>query len=223
MTTLGEAIELVRSRLDETVAKFFTDVELRAWVNAGVKDISRRTELNQTRATINVLAGTQEYTLPTDLIRLNRIEFKATNDTRTWGLTYRDVNNMDEVWFQAQKTRQGTPVYYTLWGMPPTLAVILWPVPQAAGQLTVWYYKQPAEALNTSTVLAVPMGWDDALVDYCEFNALRKGRDPRWQEAKALYEEKINELMVKTARWTDQQGMIVGDGPGPVPAWLAEE
>jgi hypothetical protein len=76
MTTMATALAAVRTRLDETTATSWTDAEIRAWINEGVADIARRTESIQKSATINVVAGTQNYTsLPADLLRLNRVEF----------------------------------------------------------------------------------------------------------------------------------------------------
>lgn len=221
MTTLTEAIAAVRSSTDEPSARFWTDAELTRWINGAIKDIARTTELYQTRGTIVVVANTQEYVLPVDLIRINRLEFEPTADTRVIPLDYRDVGAMDEVWWNARESASGYPSFYTLWGSPPSLAAILWPTPSVAGALTVWYYKQPAETVSGAATIPLPMGWEDALTDYAEYRALRKARDPRWQEAKQLYEETVAKLFEKTQRYTDQSGSSFGGGGGShLPSWL---
>lgn len=221
MTTLAEAITLVRSRLDEPTTRFYTDTELTAWINAGVKDVARRTELFNTSEEIAAVSGTQSYPLPTDMIRVHHVEYTPPSSDRTHTIQYRDRNTMDEVWWTNKTLQRDVPAYYTFEGSAPSLNLVLWPVPSGAGTITVHYYKQPAETTVSGTTLPLPMGWDDALVDYCEFNALRKAKDPRWQEAKQLYEEKVAELFDKTRRWTDQGGTIVPTGAGgSLPAWL---
>lgn len=223
MTTLTEALAALRSVADEEVARFYTDVELTRWINEAIKDIARRTELFQTRADIPVVANTQEYVLPVDCIRINRLEFTQTGDSRVVSLDYRDVGAMDEVWWSARTSSKGRPAFYTLWGSPPSLAALLWPTPSVSGSLKVWYYQQPAETTAGGSTLPIPMGWDDALTDYAEYRALRKARDPRWQEAKQLYEEKVAELFEKTRRFTDQSGSsFSGGGGGPLPGWLTD-
>src|SRR2546430_4771130 len=37
-------------------------------------------------------------------------------------------------------------------------------------------------------------GWSDLIVLYCEYMALRKDRDPRWQDSKKRSEEHTSEL-----------------------------
>lgn len=222
MTLLSEILTNVRSNLDESLPRFYTDAELTVWVNAAIKDIARRTELYGATATVSLVNGTQSYVCPTDMIRINRVEVEVAGDSRTYPLEFRDNNAMDEVWATNQKTRNGTPCYFTLWGSPPSLGIKLWPVPQSAGTMTIYYYKQPAETTSPSATIPLPMGWDDAVVDFCEYKALRKARDARWQEAKTLYEEKVGELHDKTVGYTDQPGVIVsGAGMGGIPAWLA--
>lgn len=223
MTQLGAAITLVRSRLDEPTTKFYTDTELIAWINAGVKDISRRTELNQEKGEIAAAPSTQQYFIPNDCIRVHHVEYKAANNDDVKTLEYRDLNTMDEVWWSKQtQTEREYPAYYTLWGMPPNLAILLWPIPATLGTIFVYYYKQPGDTTVLVDELPLPMGWDDALVDYCEYNALRKARDPRWQEAKQLYEEKVATLYDLTRRYSDQSGTVVGGGTGHLPLWLVE-
>lgn len=221
----SQAIARARSRLDEVTARFWTDAELLVWLNEAVRDVARRSETFQTQTTIAVVAGDQDYNLPADLLRLTRVEFVETGDTSVYTLDYRDINNMDEVWWTRQADRQGRPAFYTMWGGVPVIAVKLWPVPETTGELRVWYYGIPGEIsiglLGESVYVA--NGWEDLVIDYMEYLALRKQRDSRWQEAKQLYEEKITGLIEKTRRWTDQGGvMSYGTNPGYLPSWLVD-
>lgn len=49
---------------------------------------------------------------------------------------------------------------------------------------------------------------------------MRRDRDPRWQEAKQLYEENVGQLMVLTRTFVDQPGTIVNDRGRVLPGWL---
>lgn len=221
---LSEVLTLVRSSLDETTAGFWSNTELIAWVNAGVRDIARRTEIFIKNANVAVSANTQDYVTPFDMLRINRIEFEPNGSDTIYHLEYRDANNMEDVWQNAQKTAKGTPTYFTIWGSFPYNWIKLWPTPSAAGVLHVYYYASPAAVTTLSDAVSIPAGWEDALIDYCEYKALRKARDTRWSEAKQEYEEKVAELFDKTRRLTDQSGgPVVGYGGGSsVPSWLSE-
>lgn len=221
--TQANLLDDIRSRLDEPTTRLYTDAELRRWVNQGAADIARRTESLQDRTDIAITAGTREYSLPATIIRANRVEWNATGETQKFALEYRDWQNMDAIWYTQQAVTSARPVYFTMWGFPPTLKIVLYPVPYANGNIKVFHYRLPAELATdgtaATTVLEVPAGWEDCIVDFAEYMALRKDHDPRWQEAKGLYEERIAELYDLTRRWSDQGGVVVPDSP-MVPTWL---
>ena len=112
---------------------------------------------------------------------------------------------------------------FTLWGYPPQLKIVLYPKPGLAGTLTVYYYKVPDDLATdgsaASTTLSVPNGWEDLVYEYVTYLALRRDRDPRWQEAKAAYDEKLTAMLDLTTRWSDQSGSITPSGL-MVPDWL---
>lgn len=216
--TQADLLTDIRSRLDSPDEGQFQDTEIRRWMNQAVKDVARRTETLETTATIVLTVGVQQYTAPADVIRIYRVEFIDASSNPTV-LEYRDFNNMDSVWWSNQLTSQSRPVLWTAWGFPPALKLILYPLPDSSSTfIKVYYYKSPTElAIDGSTpttTLDIPNGWEELIVDYCEYMALRKDRDPRWQEAKALYEEKVTQMYEMTRRWTDQAGTFDNDGGG---------
>ncbi|MDP6717446.1 MAG: hypothetical protein QGF59_02270, partial [Pirellulaceae bacterium] len=105
--------------------------------------------------------------------------------------------------WSSQTTSKGYPTFYTMWGYPPSLKVVLYPTPSEAGTLKVFYYQHSTDLATT----------------YCEMVALRKDRDPRWQEARALYMDTLTEMQDRTRRWTDQ-GDFIQVGQTYVPGWL---
>lgn len=219
--TLATIREDVRDRIDETAARRWTDAQLNRWINEGAIDIARRTEVLQAKQDITAVAGTQEYTLPTDMIRVHRIEFTPTGSTSTYTPEYRDFNSMDGVWWSQKTSRRGTPVLYTVWGFPPTAKLVLYPTPDPGGTITVYYYRLPVEAAADANSPELPEGWHDLLADYAEYKALRRDADPRWREAKQIFEENLGNLFDVTRRWTDQVGTI-DTATTTLPGWLVE-
>ena len=223
--TQAQALSEIRIRLGETSAtnSAWTDVEIRGWINEAVRDIARRTESVQGTTTVAYAAGDQEKTLAANILRVHRAEWQTTGDTSIYPLEYRDFQNMDAVWWTQQAVTQSTPSLFTLWGYPPALKVVLYPKPYAAGTLKLYFYQLPADLATDgtagSTPLVVPEGWVDLVYEYVAYLAQRRDRDPRWQESKAEYVEKIEDMIAQTRRWTDQGGVITPQG-AVLPGWL---
>lgn len=221
--TLAQLVTDTRDRLDEVAATFWTDVQLRKWINDGTREVARRSETLLATKNIAVTAATQSYTGPTDCIRINRAEWIPTGQTTVYPLEYKDYNGMDAVWWTSQKITQGYPQFFTMWGFPPTLTITLYPTPSQNGTLKVYYYRQPADLSTTGsddgTVVDVPEGWWDLIVHYAEFMALRRDRDPRWQEARGIFEDQLAHMIDITRRWSDQAGSFE-QGIAVLPSWL---
>lgn len=220
--TLSEMRTRVREYLDESTARFWTDTNLDRWINDAARDISRRAEVLQDTDQVAVSASTQEYTLGSDVLRVYRVEWVPDSSTDyRYSLEYRDFNSMDAIWWSQQTSTEGFPYWYTLWGYPPSLKIIVYPTPSESGTLYVRHYRTPAEATSDGDTVEVPEGWVDLVPMYAEYVALRKDADPRWQEAKQIYEEKLGELVDLSRRWTDQADAIQV-GTSQVPRWIWE-
>jgi hypothetical protein len=192
-----------------------------------MRDVARRTETIQTTGTINLVAGTQTYTAPTDVLRIYRVEFRQTSG-RSYVLDFRDYNNADSIWWSTQLTTSSTPMMWTAWGFPPNLNIVLYPIPNSSTDtLRIYYYQTPTELATDGSAggstVTIPAGREDLIVDFTEYMALRKGRDPRWQEAKALYDERVGNMIDQTRRWTDQIGTYDQDMPWPLHPYIWDE
>jgi len=227
MTTQSQLLSDIRSRLDEPAAQFYTDPELRRWINQGARDIARRTETLQTTALIALTPGQQQYSAPADTLRLYRLEY-IDNSNRSSVLEYRDYNNSDSVWWTTQLTAMSTPAMWTAWGYPPNLKLVLYPIPNVPStNIKVFYYQSPAElpvdGSTPNATVPIPTGRDELIVDFAEYMALRKARDGRWQEAKSLYDDKVASMIDQTRRWSDQAGTWDSDSPGPLHPYVWDE
>jgi hypothetical protein len=220
--TLSVALSSVRSLLDEPSAQFWSDAELTHWINAGCTDLARRVEWKRAQATIAVTGGTQSYTAPVDTYRIYRIQFTPTSSQNTYTVEFRGYMEMDQIWGINQQWPASYPLYYTLWKVPPTMSIILYPVPSQAGNLTVFYYQQVVPAVATTDNIDVLSGWEDTVDDYACYRALRKDADPRWQDFKASYEEKVTAMIDTTRTFQDQAGTFT-TGQSALPTWLVSD
>lgn len=213
--TQSSMVTEVRDALDEAAEGKWTDVMLRKWINEAMRDLSRKSETLLTTDEISVSSTTDTYTLPTDLIRVHRVEYYESATSTVYPLEFVDLNVLDNFgWFDRQGGSSGIPSYYSTWGTVPTASILLYPKPDAVSgaNIKVYYYKLATELATdgsaAATVLNIPEGWYDLIKHYVEFSALRRDRDPRWQEAKSLYDEKVNELVEMTRQLHDQVGQM---------------
>lgn len=226
MTTQAEFLTKVRQTLKEPVAVAWSDVELRDYINQGAADIARRTETLQTMGTVAAVEGTREYTLPANVLRVHKVEYKPDGSERIYPMEYSDLHAMDAMWYTQQSISKGTCQAYTLWGYPPALKLVVYPTPSLPGVFRVHYYAMPAavatDGTGSGSTVTVPSGWDDLVVEYAVYLAFRRDVSPRWQEHKSAYEEHVDDMLSRTRRWSDQGGSIVPNTGQMLPSWLVD-
>ena len=223
--TLTTLISRVRSNVNESTSRFWSDAEITTWLNDGCKDIARRTEtIQHFDTTVTAVVGTAKYALPSDVIRVHRVEYTPTGQTQIYMLQASTEQELDQV-FGINQAQQGAyPLYYAIWGYPggsgaAALMMRVYPVPSQGGTFNIFYYAVPPDMVTGTDVATIPTGWEDMLVQYCEAEAKRKDQRPDWAEAKKLYEEKIQDMVDVTRKWHDQAGSV-SVGSYAVPSWL---
>jgi hypothetical protein len=221
MTTAAEMIARVRIRLDEPTAKFWTDPELLGWLNEGLRDAGRYTRHITDTRSINTVAGLSEYTVPADVIEVENVYY-APGDGRQIPLAGQSYENMNNTWGQWQNAQVGEPRAYALWGTPPSLRIKLYPSPEltVVGGISMLVTRMPAQAESVSATVDWPPAWEDVIEDYMEMAALRRARDPRWQEAFSFYTSKRDNLDVKGSYSNDPAGFVYDAYAGIQPRWL---
>ena len=218
-----------RSRLDEPTSTYWSDTDLRRWINEIALDIARRTESLRGTYSQPVTVGTSSYTpaftSTTNAYRIYRVEFIPTGSGMVYPLEYRDPNSADEIWGLSQAITEGIPAIWTSWGAPPTLNIQVYPSPAQAGNLKLWYYRLPtqlsiSDATDANDTIDIVDGWEDVLIDGVEYKAKRRDGDSTWTEAKQEYEQHIEAMMEATMRFSDAAGVITTPSGLGIPAWL---
>lgn len=225
--TQANALLAIRARLDEPTSQYWSEVDLRRWVNEIMLDIARRTESLRGTYDQAAVAGTKAYTpaftSTTNMYRIYAIDFIPTGSTLTYPLEYRDRAGATEVWGIMQDS-QGTPAIWTSWGSPPALSIQVYPSPSQAGTLRLYYYRLPTQLAtdgsDASDTLDLVDGWEDVLVDGVEYKAKRRDGDSTWTEAKQEYEQHLEAMMEATLRFTESMGTITSFSGVGVPSWL---
>lgn len=225
-TTALRLKEQIRDRLDEPSERQWTDRQLRSWANEGMKDIARRSGNLRDTVNVAVTAGNPEYTVAANVLNIHQAYYVPTGDTRRVPLAPRQYSAMENVWLSDRDSATAsTPSFFTVWGFSPLLKLRIWPNPTVGGVCQLFVDRLPVEldlagASEAATNVDLPEGWVDLVIDYVEFTAQRKDRDPRWQEAKALYEQKLGDLMASTDGILANQEIVFDSRGNNLPAWL---
>lgn len=220
--TLTTMLTNIRSLLDEPNPQFWSNTELTNWINEACAEVARKIEWKRAQTNIDVDAQTQQYTGPTDMIRIYRMTFQPDNSMDTYTVEFRGMMEMDQIWGINQEWPASYPLYYTTWKVPPLLTVILYPVPSQDGTLTVYYYQTITPVVSGSDNVDMLEGYEDIVEDYACYRALRKDADPRWQEFKSTYEDKLTAMYDNTRTFQDQAGTFT-TGQAALPEWLVSD
>jgi hypothetical protein len=211
---MNQAITEVRALLNETSPAFWTNDQLQSWINQGCEDVARRAEILWHEAFLNVVPLQQNYVFPIDFLNAHRAEFSPTNSNQTYGIEYRGINQMDEIWGILHSLPQAWPQYFTIRGNDVTgRFLMLYPSPGQSGILTVYYYRQARNVLNTGDNIDTMPGWEDVVYDYAIAKAQRASKDANWQQALQIYEAKLAQMIDKTRNFTDQGEQITSGTP----------
>lgn len=225
MATVATAITALRERLDEAVASQWDDVQLRRWLNEGIKDIARRSFHYQDVDTISVTANVGTYTAQSDVLRINQIYYTPTGDaTQLIPLAPRVWDAMDQVWGNRQNIVSGYPSMFASRGYSPTVSIKLYPVPSVAGTLTLNVVRMPADLdiAGGSGNVDCPDGWVEIAYFYCEYMARRKDRDyEAAQEAFNQYGSMIDN-MIQNGDYVNAPGEFTMGRQGYLPNWLTD-
>jgi hypothetical protein len=205
---LATAIVNVRDLLDEPTPQFWTDDQLTSYLNQACVEVARKAEWKRTREV--------------DCYRIYRLEFVQSDSINTYTVEFRGYMEMDQVWGINQQWPANYPLYYTMWGAPPNMNILLYPVPSGAGTLNCYYYQQITPVVSDSDFLDILDGWEDITYDYACYRALRQDSNPSWKDFKQTYEEKLQAFFDTTRSFQDQAGTF-STGQAALPAWLTSE
>lgn len=236
--TLQDVITRLRSALEEPSARFWQDYELTNWVNDATRDMGRRCEdLLTFDTSITLIPNVANYPLPSDMIRIHRMEYIPSGNTLTYPIQPSTFQEMDQIWGINQASPSSYPSYFVIWGYPGgtgrnQFTIQLYPVPSNTGRCNLFYYRlpyrfdvvdiqaNPGTSPEYKKIVESVEGWDDCIVMYAVAMAKMKDRDASWQDTMNLYEAKIIDLMDRSRQWHDQQRMIMTSSGTMQPNWL---
>ena len=193
--TLSELRTDIRLRIKDTSStrQRFSDTHLLTIINQGQRDVINTTWAISKSTTITLVAGTQYYTLPTDILQIQRVTNEYANLPEVT-LQQQDTDNANTDW----ESDSDTPIYF-FQNKARTTEVGIAPTPTAGGTLRIIYY---ATASSLSSDSDEPFNGEDRFNNYhdllvhytCGAVFLLEGEIAKAQSYHQLYETRLKTM-----------------------------
>lgn len=184
-----------RSLLDEDVAGYFTDSMLTRWLNNGALELAYRLENLEEVSSDDSVASTANYTLPTDLLKIKRVQY---NSRPLRWISYPELDKYEKTG-SPSTDYDGTPTSFYLWDGE----LYLYPAPAAAltNGIRITYYKSPAALVGDTDVSDHPLQFHNLLIYWAVERGLRRdGYHTEADRYQQMWTEGINNAMGSLAR-----------------------
>jgi len=176
--------------------KLFSDAVLLKFINQAIRklevDLSFETNANASNLTSTAsVAGTQEYALPTDLTKIEIIQYNdgsATFDLRS--ISFNDARSLNPT------DTQGKPSHYYLRGT----SIGLYPIPESAGTIKIYYRGRTTALVDAGANLEMNDEYVPAIVKWASYLAWSssRGNEATAEQKKKDYLEELNQLEILT-------------------------
>ena len=165
---VSDVARRVREAAGDTAVLQFTNSTLTDWINDGVRECIIENSLLQARASQNLVVGTSDYTLPTDIFKLHSV---TVDGFKLEVLTLEQWQERNAGEFSIP-TPSGSPfVCYVYAGV-----LTIWPKPDKVLPLVINYSKLPTSTVYTEpagvptwtpNTFSIPEQYHNRIVTYC--------------------------------------------------------
>jgi hypothetical protein len=176
-----------------------TDADIIRWINDAQREIARTNdEVLETIATTAVSAGTADYALPSDLLRLRSVRF---GNRKIEGLSLQEANDKIVNYENPASYQQGTPQYFWIYAN----RITLYPVPAASDSddLKLYYTRLPTDVSIDADIPDLHLKYHLAIVQYVLHQAYEMDED--WAASgnkSSQFVDNLNSL--KESDWQDR-------------------
>ncbi len=205
---------LIRKRLGETTAAFWTDTELNTWIDDGCDDIAFRAKCIKTNGKMTTTASTAEYSLSTyypNLLAVLEVYYYL--DGSTWDKlepTNRTELDIEEPGWKSAAA--GTPDRYYWDKEENILGFYVKPNSTNAGTdyAQVYYAKKHTAITDDTSAIDVPVPLHNAIIDYVVAMGLdTRGWDDRASAKRQEYFSRLRDYQIERGREREDDTIIM--------------
>jgi hypothetical protein len=199
---VGQIRTRVQNKIGDTSGAEVTSLAILDWINDGMTEIARRTSQPQAIASISTVIGTEAYNVSAfaaDVLRLRSVKYDGVP------LESLSMEDADTLYVSATQTGTGTPRWF--WIHADQITV--WPKPDAAKTLQLFYVKRPAAVDDDADIPGIPLHYHGDLVDYVTVQALETvGESGAADRKMAAFEQRSRESASDLSTPTDLYGHV---------------
>jgi hypothetical protein len=183
----SDLLARTRTVLNETTAAFWTDAELKRWLNEGERDIAAKAECIENVDT-GVVIPTTTRVVPFSGYKVKYVEHVPTAGAPI-GLQKINMKQLGKLPFNGV-----IPQYWFQWGSTVGNCIIIDPYPATAtGTLNIYVADYPVNEMYDDTdEPQVPYEFHELIVDYAVYMALWKAK--KWGQSAQVYQRYISIL-----------------------------
>lgn len=187
---VSDVITQVRATAGDVSALQFTDAQIVAWINNGIRECATDNNLLQKRGTQNTVVGQGNYVIPTDMLKLHTVRYDNEK------LEFITLQEFDQRYpnIGSDTTSRGTPVVSYIWAG----VLYVYPIPDAVKVLTIDYSKDAVQHSATNVELNLPVSYHIRIIDYCLAQIAQQDQND------ALYLTKMQEFRTGVQAVKDQ-------------------
>ena len=205
---------LIRKKLGESTAAFWTDVELNTWIDDGCDDLAFRAKCIKTNGKMTTVTSTMEYALSTyypNLLSITEVYYYL--DGSTWDkLEPTNRTELDEEEPGWKSAASGTPDRYYWDKEADVLGFYVKPNATNAGTnyAEVYYNKKHIDITDDTSTIDIPEPLHNAIIDYVVAIGLdTRGWGDRANDAWQKYFSKIRDYQIERSREREDDDLIM--------------
>jgi hypothetical protein len=178
----------IKTLFGDTAGVQVTDTIILDWINDAQREISMQHEnLFQKTSTANLVAGTNSYALPADLLTLQGVQLKGSSTGVFYDLQFLSPEGVDQMYPNWQDpTDTGTPIYFFR-GDAGQVVLIPTPATSVAGAIQYTYSRYTVDLVAIGNALDVPEYYHQTILEYCLMKAYEMDENWEAEDRKANY------------------------------------
>lgn len=202
--TLSTLITEVRKEIQEPIQVTppsgtntgqWDDTEISGWLGDANQDLTEMAEIESPTAyQFTTVAGTESYSMPSDFLRVRRVEAQDQAQSTLWAPLYQgsiDMRLPNTV--AGAITGRGRPAAYFWWGG----LLYLIPIPDAVYTINVFYYRRAPDMVLAADTPIIDQRFHQILREYAVARALQKIGEPGYITYDALYNAHARDMVAK--------------------------
>jgi hypothetical protein len=182
MVSVIDVLTRVKRTFGDEAAVQVTQADIIRWINDAQREAVMQNEgLLQKVGFVSSVAGTKEYTYPTDLFVLHHLYYKASASEAYYALKYLSLKDFSEYvdgWDGT--TMQGIPLIYTQQEDGKT---VIFPTPAAsvANGIKLIYSRYATDVVDQTSTIDLPPFLHTYVINFCLMQAYEMDED--WESA----------------------------------------